>query len=460
MSKGSRKTRAWGSILSQSSDPIYMVGIDRKLIGLNVGCQQLTGRSADELLGRVCEYVSDADPSTVESLLGALCPPPEVFAGETLRMQTFVTDSRGRAQQRTLNLFPLHDENNTVVAVLGIVTQATRPREQTAASPAHRLHAELAALRIRLQQKFNTKTLLCNSPPMHRVLHQIAIGKACRDAVHLFGEAGTGKEHIARVIHYESESGRSIFVPFDCQAIPAREMKQALRRLQSEVREEEDLRAIRLPAQLYLASVEFLARDLQERLLVELHVNQAAAHMHLRMMSSSTIPLERAVEQDRLLPEFHYLLTPIQIDLPPLRNRREDFPLLAQHFLEAENRGTDKQLTGIADEVWPYFWEYNWPGNLDELATVVSEMRRTAKGPELTVENLPFRFRAGLASQAVGPAPAPAPISLEKHLNEVEADHIRRALEQAGGNRSQAAELLGLTRARLYRRMEALGIEP
>jgi len=121
--------------------------------------------------------------------------------------------------------------------------------------------------------------------------------------------------------------------------------------------------------------------------------------------------------------------------------------------------GDPRQVGGFADEVWTQFREYNWPGNVDELMAVVAEARAAAKGGVITAADLPFRFRAGRDAQAVGPPPKVAVEPLEQLLQRVEVEEIRRALDAARNNRSKAAELLGITRPRLYRRMQVLGID-
>jgi len=177
------------------------------------------------------------------------------------------------------------------------------------------------------------------------------------------------------------------------------------------------------------------------------------------LVAATTGDLRPAVDREDVLPELFYLLTPLSIELPPLRRRGEDLPLLAQHFLEAMNPGSDKQVTGLAEGVLEKFREYNWPGNLDELAAVLEEARTACRGSTIGLGDLPFRFRSGLDAQAVAPSATFSPEPLEEYLARIEAEQIRRALKQSRQNKSKAAELLGVTRARLYRRMEALGID-
>lgn len=145
------------------------------------------------------------------------------------------------------------------------------------------------------------------------------------------------------------------------------------------------------------------------------------------------------------------------IELPPLAERREDIPLLAQSFLEDLNARGGKQLRGFAADAMDRLSLYDWPGQIDELSALIREAFMQAEGFEIKSQDLPKKLH--LAAEAARyPRPAPETIDLEKFLTQVETELIQRALQQAKGNKSQAARLLGITRPRLYRRMVQLGL--
>ncbi|MCA9017834.1 MAG: hypothetical protein KDA77_21095, partial [Planctomycetaceae bacterium] len=148
----------------------------------------------------------------------------------------------------------------------------------------------------------------------------------------------------------------------------------------------------------------------------------------------------------------------MEIQIPPLRERREDLELLAQHFLENENRYQQKQVSGFAPGVFSLIQDYYWPANLDELMKVVQAAFQATTESLVTREALPLRFKTGMDARSLGPALSPSLKPLDETLRQVETEQIMRALEQSKNNRTDAARLLGLTRAKLYRRMEALDI--
>jgi transcriptional regulator with PAS, ATPase and Fis domain len=131
---------------------------------------------------------------------------------------------------------------------------------------------------------------------------------------------------------------------------------------------------------------------------------------------------------------------------------------LAQHFLEEHNRDEQKQVGGFADDVWPLLARYEWPGNLDELAAVVFEARKHAVEALIRPHDLPYRFRTALAAQELPAPPEPPPMLLDPLLTKVETRLITLALARSRNNKSKAAELLGINRARLLRRIEQLQI--
>jgi DNA-binding NtrC family response regulator len=175
-------------------------------------------------------------------------------------------------------------------------------------------------------------------------------------------------------------------------------------------------------------------------------------------MSESLTPLSDARFRDSMRDEFFQLLSSLVIHVPPLRERMDDFLLIAQDMLERDNRDRESQVAGFAEEVWSLFRRYRWPGNLQELQAVVQEARARCTGKLIVPDDLPSRFRMGQEAQRVSPSPPLEMVSLKQRLAEVERAHIRHALELSGYNKSQAAEQLGITRPKLYRRMQELGI--
>lgn len=459
---GKKKSRleTW---LKSSATPVFLVSATRRVLFFNTGCEQLTGWSADEVVGELVEFASDAEPQSLRALINSLCPPPEVLGGREQDVPVFVPNKTAAPAARLVRFLPVRDSADRVTSVLGVISALPAPPPAQAPSLTLRYHAELSALRWSLRQKYGLKSVVARSPAMLRVLEQIQLARPSNSSVHFVGPRGSGKEHLSRALHGEGDSQGGAFVPLDCRQ-PAFELKLTLQRLLHPDADDAPTNALR-PRTLFLIDVADMPRDVQERLLEEYRSEGSASSRRPqlpRLMSSSVEPLQEALDDDRLLPDLFYLLTTLTVEVPSLQERLDDLEPLTTLFLESFNRGSDRQVAGFSDTVWPQLREYHWPGNLDELLLVVQEARENAAGAMIDVADLPLRFRAGLDAQSVGPASRSVAETrippLEEHLAQVERELIQRALTQAKQNKTQAAKLLSIARPVLYRRLEALGL--
>ncbi|MEZ6051467.1 MAG: sigma 54-interacting transcriptional regulator [Planctomycetaceae bacterium] len=453
--------------LSSTTTPVFILDDRRRVLFFNKGCEQLTGWEAGDVIGQVCDFVSEPDPTQIESLTGTLCPPPEVLQGAEISLPVFLHNRSGNQTSHLIRFFPLKNVEGRVERILGTFSRIPEP---VALQPplGRELHAELAALRADLLHRYAASSVVGCSRGFHRLMEQVRLAGCHNSSLHLFGEAGTGKEHLARLIHYQGPSRRQAFVPLDCRRLTREEIKLAVREVLRDAREGQPTRLS--PGTLFLKNVEALPDSVQELLLeeaptvlvAESHApdspSRSTRNISLRLMSSSETDLQAAVDQDRLSHDLYYLLTSQVITVPSLRQLPEDVMLLAQHFLESLNRDQETQVTGFADEVAKAFRKYKWPGNQDELKTVVNKARAACERSLITLADLPLGFRAGQDAQRSGPVQSVELVPLEDRLAAVEREHIELALRQAGDNKSLAAESLGMTRARLYRRMQILGM--
>ncbi|HVW02522.1 MAG TPA: sigma 54-interacting transcriptional regulator [Planctomycetaceae bacterium] len=444
--------------LVATTAPVFVLSADREIVFVNRGCEQLTGWPASEIVGRVCQYASVAGPATPESLAASLCPPPEVFEGREAAAPAYVTVQEGPPVARMIHFFPLLNDAGKLDAVLGILAPMRTP-PAAVASPTQRLHAELGALRAQLRMRFADQNLIAGSPAMAKVLNQLALAQRSSACVYLRGEPGTGREHLARVVHFGGPHRANWFVPLDCKRLGAEEIERILNRLIELHLWNRPAAGRPQPGTLYLAEIEHLPRDLQATLAESLGKIKAGEEPALRLMAGGSRDLDEAAAEGTLRPDLVALVTTLTIELPPLRERGDDVPLLAQHFLEDANRQRPRQLGGFSPEVLQQFARYAWPGNLDELSQVIREAAEHCEENLLRPVDLPFRFRTALDAHELPPPPEPRLLPLDEALTRVETNLIRIALERSQYNKSKAADRLGINRPRLYRRMQQLGIE-
>ncbi|HID23342.1 MAG TPA: PAS domain-containing protein [Planctomycetaceae bacterium] len=456
--KPSRKRRKLADWLASEGTPVFLLDAARRIVFFNAGCERLTGWSAEDVVGEVCEYTTDGDQTAPRTLTGVLCPPPEVLHGHVAQVPVYLPHKTGGTRARLLHFFPLTDPAGQIEAILGIAAALPEAKARVEPTLAQRLHAELAALRLSLRQRFGNQSLVGHNDAMRRVLRQVHLATHSEVPVLLIGEPGTGKEHVARVIHSEGPTKPRAFVPLDCRLLPADRLAEAITRA-VDGEHPETAAAGLTPGTLYLAHVEHLPRELQQQIAQAFGADGTPNRHRLRLIAATTVDPWTAREEDRLRDDLCHLLTALTIALPPLRDRLDDLPYLAQAFVESFNRDSEKQVGGISESVLDQFRRYNWPGNLDELRSVIQEAWSACSEAVIRPTDLPFRFRTGMDAQTVGPPRQLLPMPLEEYLAAVEKEHIQQALERSRYNKTKAAELLGITRPRLYRRMQALGIE-
>lgn len=446
---------AW---LSETSTPVFVLDARRVVLVFNRGCEGLTGWSAAEIVGRTCDYAAAADPQDVESLTGVLCPPPDLPAGGATIVPARLLRRDGTLLTRDIHFFPLPDPAGGGRHVLGVIVEAKPAAPAAEGDAPPQLHAALAAVRAELHRRYHLETLIARSPAMLRAAEQVRLATSAPVPVFLVGEAGTGREYVARLIHLHGPRRLQAFIPLDCAQLTELELQRTLRRLAAPPLDEPPDPAFR-PGALCLRQASRLPRELQQFLLDELLPPSGGGGEPLRLFACDCVAPEAAVATGQLLPELAFRLTTLRIDLPPLRERPEDLPLLAQFFLEQINRDVDRQCGGFSQDVLDQFRRYHWPGNVRELRMVVEECHAAARGPIVVEADLPFRFRTGMDAQKVGPPARPRAFPLTEYLESIERQEIERVLRECRHNRALAARCLGLTRARLYRRMQQLGLD-
>jgi len=318
------------------------------------------------------------------------------------------------------------------------------------------LHEAIRRFRQEAAGRYRADRLVGVSPAMLLARRQVELAAASRASVLLIGPAGSGRQHLASAIHYASQPDDTAtlpsggLIPFDCSVVSADLILSTVAAfVRAGVKGEKAKHT-----SILLNRVDEISAELQ----MELAAFLTAKPFAFRLITTARIPLAELSARGLFRADLAAVLSTITIALPPLAERREDLPLLAQAFLEQCNVRTGKQLGGLSQEVMDQFYSYSWPGNVDELMEMVIAAHKRAQSHELGVDDLPERLR--MAAQAAAyPRRPEEKIVLDEYLERVERELIRRALARSKGNKARAARLLGLTRPRLYRRMVQLGLE-
>jgi len=312
-----------------------------------------------------------------------------------------------------------------------------------------------------LQEKARREGLLVGgrSPAMRKVLELIDKVAPTDATVLVLGESGTGKELVARRIHHLSPRRDRPLVAVHCATFPENLLESELFGYERGAFTGATRRKVGHfeyadGGTIFLDEVGELPTSVQAKLLRFLQERQFTriggvepVRVDVRVIAATNRDLEREVMEGRFREDLFYRLNVFPIELPPLRERREDIPLLVEHFLRQRNRPPDV----VSPEAMEALLTYDWPGNVRELENVIERALILAGEERITPDLLPFgRPKAGakveLPDEGV-------------NLEEVERELIIQALEKTGWNKAKAAKLLGISRRRLYSRMEALGIK-
>jgi DNA-binding NtrC family response regulator len=336
-----------------------------------------------------------------------------------------------------VTFIPLRDVEG-LTGILGFVHAATALAEPVVKGS---LSEGVIALRQRTATRFSFDLLQSECSAMQRIETQARLAASTRVPVWIIGEAGTGKETLARVIHFNGSTRDLTFLALDCRGLQPFLLRTMLFGIAGQA-------TTRLGT-VYLKNPESLPRDLQTELLEWLEEQDAPP----RIISGSRDLTGESIRAGRIVEEFQISLNVLEIRMPPLRERLADFPNLMNSFFHRDvSEGSPMPAT--APEVLHSLARHNWPGNLRELADTTREAANLAKGGQIEPGHLPLYLRAGAM-----PPIERASKKLDDVLEEVEARMIRLALKEAKGNKSEAADALGIPRPRLLRRIETLKIE-
>jgi DNA-binding NtrC family response regulator len=328
------------------------------------------------------------------------------------------------------------------------------------------LRDENRRLKEELGHKYQWDNIIGRSTAMQEIFATIMRVAPTRATVLLAGESGVGKDLIARAIHFHSPRKDRPFVKINCTALPENLMESELFGYEKGAFtgatvskpgkfEQADTGTVMLdeigdvPANIQVK----LLRVLQEREFERLGSNKTL-HIDVRVIAATNRDLRAALEDGTFREDLYYRLNVVPLEIPPLRERKEDIPYLAKHFVSKLGPETGSAVKGITDAAIDKLMNYSWPGNVRELENVIERSMVMALGDKLDAGDirLDMNLRARSSTAEMG---LPEGMSLDAYEQEL----IRNALKQAEGNKSQAARILGLTRNALRYRLTQMGIE-
>jgi DNA-binding NtrC family response regulator len=327
-----------------------------------------------------------------------------------------------------------------------------------------RLLEENLHYRQELITKYKLENIVGRTPQMLQVYKTIARVAESRSTVLITGESGTGKELIARAIHFNSPRASGHFVAVDCSSLAETLLESELfghvrGAFTGAVTGKKGLFEEADGGTCFLDEIGDITLSMQAKLLRVLQEHEIKrvgdteiTKIDVRIVAATNKNLEEIVAEKKFREDLFYRLNVVTIHLPPLRERSEDIPLLADHFLRKYASENEKPVCRMSPEVMELLIHYGWPGNVRELENVIERAATLSSSNLILSEDLPRRLQSEPSQAQISSLPSHIPLS------ELEKLYIQKVLEETGGNKKKAADILGIDRRTLYRMATRLGI--
>jgi len=322
------------------------------------------------------------------------------------------------------------------------------------------LKKENLFLKEEISKKYSFEKIVGTSRPMQEIFSLISQVAKNDSTVLIQGESGTGKELVARAIHNLSKRANKLFVPVNCAAIPENLLESeffghergaftgAFERKLGKFEIAED-------GTIFLDEIGSLPISLQGKLLRTLQEREIERvggsrpiHVNVRLISATNVDLKKAMKEEKFRNDLYYRLNVVPITIPPLRERKEDIPLLVSHFLSIYNSEFGKKIKGFSDGAQAFLIDYDWPGNVRELQNFIERVVVLSKKDVITEDKLPKEMtEKKVEEEFVFDYSEPSQdLDFRKASMKFESAFIKKALEKANGNKSSAAKMMGIHR--------------
>jgi len=444
-----RRPRARGSptptdaILESISDGVFTVDRDWQVTSFNRAAEEITGIPREEALGRACSEVFRASMCEVDC---ALRHTMETGA-PVINRPAFIIDSEGRRIPISVSTALLRDEKGHVMGGAETFRDLSLVEE----------------LRKELDGRFQIGDLVSRSASMRKIFDVLPQIAESDSSVLIQGETGTGKELLARAVHSLSRRRDKPFVAVSCGALPDTLLESELFGYKAGAftgaeKDKPGRFAVAEGGTLFLDEIGEVTSALQVRLLRVLQERTyeplgsvKPVEADVRVIAATNRNLASQVKRGAFRQDLFYRVNVVKIELPPLRERKEDVPLLVDHFIGKFNQTQGKSVSGPSPEVMPFLMAHDYPGNVRELENIIEHAFVLCLEGEIEPCHLPDELAAGIRLSA-------QPAHIGGAVRAVEAQAIEDALRRNNYNRLAAARSLGMHKSTLHRKIKALGI--
>ena len=431
------------AILESISDGVFTVDKNWTVTFFNRAAEEITGILREEALGKRC---SDVFRSSMCESACALKKTMETGV-PMIDKPCYIIDGEGERIPISVSTAVLRDDKGNIIG------GAETFRDLT----------EVEQLRQELEERHRIGELVSRSPAMNPLFEMLPAVAESGGTILITGESGTGKEVLARTMHHISPRKEEPFVTVNCGALPDNLLESELFGYKAgaftgAVKDKPGRFHLARGGTVFLDEIGELSPAMQVKLLRVLQDktfeplgSTKTEKSDARVIAATNRDLEEEVKAGRFREDLFYRINVIRLHLPPLRERREDIPLLTEHFIRLFNSRRDHPVEGVAPQVYQMFFAYDWPGNIRELENVMERAFILCRGSMITPDLLPRELSFSEEIQAAS--------SLHKASSRAEASLLREVLDRNGGDKAKAARELGIHRSTLYRKMKRLGLD-
>jgi sigma-54 dependent transcriptional regulator, acetoin dehydrogenase operon transcriptional activator AcoR len=435
------ESRYYAVLLDTLDQGVFSVDGELRISSFNRAAELITGYAAEEGLGRPCAEILRSN------LCSTVCPLRQSIQSRAAvrNRQVFLQARDGRSVPASISTAPLVTSEGVL---LGGV-ESFRDLSQT------------VDWSRGVDAQYRLADIIGKSPVMRKIFDILPLVADSESTVLLTGASGTGKELVARTIHSLGPRQRGPFVAVNCAAIPETLLEAELfGHTKGAFTDAHRDRAGRIAAAesgtLLLDEIGDLPRPMQVKILRFLQGHEytplgsdECVRASVRVLAATNVDLLRLVEQGRFREDLYFRLNVVQIDIPPLRGRPEDIPLLVRHYVQLFQQRTSKPIDGLSEEAMACLMSYPFPGNVRELENIIERAFILCQGPRIEPEHFPPTLLR---------TPPRTNAGRDKAGQRAEAAALRSALARHGGNRTRAALELGIHRITLLRRLRRLAI--
>jgi len=432
-----------GAILESISDGVFTVDLEWRVTSFNRAAEEITGIPREEALGRFCSEVFKSSMCEAECALRRT----QTSGKPIINKSGYIIDAEGDRIPVSVSTSVLYDEEGKVIG----------------GAETFRDLSEIEALRKELEGRFRVGDLVSQSPAMRPVFDMLTSLAGSSTTVLIQGETGTGKELLAKAIHGMGSRAKKPFVAVNCGALPDTLLESELfgykrGAFTGAAQDKPGRFAMAGDGTLFLDEIGEISPALQARLLRVLQEHSyeplgatRSETSKARILVATNRDLAAMVKEGTFRQDLYYRINVISLELPPLRKRKEDIPLLVEHFVERFNRLQKKEITGFTPGAYSLLMAHDWPGNIRELENVVERAFVLCAAKWIGQEHLPAAL-TGCRPEAAGEG------GMESAKRAAEEQIILGALERNRFNRAAAARELGIHKTTLYRKMQSLGV--